>query len=146
MLQPAIPQGSISIPELARRLQASESTVRHWVATGILPCARRLDSQGRVTECLILETDFLAFAQRSGMSAFMTLGGMETPIRAAPAREMTSILAGGLHEALVGSQARPAFMPASWRWAETTLRLVWLVSGLAILAAAVLLAWGSWWR
>lgn len=143
MSQPAASEGTISIAEAARRLQASEPAVRHWLATGRLPCAHRLDSQGGVTECLILETDFLAFAQRSGMSPLMALEAMDTPPPALSAHDMTSVMTAAFKDTPVSLQAQPRFMPTSWRQVDTGLRLVWLISGLVILIAAALLA--GWW-
>jgi excisionase family DNA binding protein len=142
MLQPAA-DSVLSIAEAARRLQASESTVLHWVASGRLPCAHRFDSHRQVIECVILETDFLAFAQRRAALYGMPL---ERPGRVSlPASRpgITSLAAAAFTEAAESPHAQESWVPGSWRWANTGLRLVWITSGLLVLAAAGTLA--GWW-
>jgi hypothetical protein len=143
MLQPAALDGVLSIAEAARRLQTSESAVRDWVANGRLPCAHRFDSQRQVIECVILETDFLAFAQRRAALYGMPL---ERPGRLSlPASQpgITGLVAAAFTEAAESPQAQESWIPGSWRWANTGLRVVWITSGLLVLAAAGTLA--GWW-
>jgi len=140
MLQPALPEQTLSVAEVARRLQTSESVVCHWVATGILPCAHRLDSQGRVIECVIIETDFLAFAQQCAARHAVPLERMGTPPLALSPYAMTGAMTAALMEPVPRPHPQTTYVPASWRSVATGLRLAWVGSGLLILVAAALLA------